>query len=122
MNKKVFYLLYILISSVVNILFTALIIGSLFGICFVFLKFVFHATSFEAYGNALFGSFTIGLVLSFFLYSKITTKIVKKYSLDEKFGGSPKKSKDFSENVAAARKTVLPNSVKEEEEDEKWRE
>ena len=66
MNKKVFYLLYILISSIVNILFTALIIGSLFGICLVFLKFVFHAASFEAYGNALFGSFTIGLVLSFF--------------------------------------------------------
>ena len=121
MNKKVFYLLYILISSIVNILFTALIIGSLFGICFVFLKFVFHAASFEAYGNALFGSFTIGLVLSFFLYSKITTKIVKKYSLDEKFGGSPKKSKDSSDNTAT-RKTVLPDSVKEEEEDEKWRE
>ena len=121
MNKKVFYLLYILISSIVNILFTALIIGSLFGICLVFLKFVFHAASFEAYGNALFGSFTIGLVLSFFLYSKITTKIVKKYSLDE-FGGSPKKTKDSFENTVAARKTVLPDSVKEEEEDEKWRE
>lgn len=122
MNRKVFYTLYILVSSIVNIIFTALVIALIFGICFVFLKFVFHAANFEMYANAMFGSFTIGLVLSFFLYSKITTKIIKKYSLDEKFGASPKKSKVSSENVIAARKTVLPDSVKEEEEDEKWRE
>ena len=35
---------------------------------------------------------------------------------------TPKKTKDSSENTVAARKTVLPDSVKEEEEDEKWRE
>ena len=33
-----------------------------------------------------------------------------------------KKTKDSFENTVAARKTVLPDSVKEEEEDEKWRE
>ncbi|MGN0729507.1 hypothetical protein [Treponema sp.] len=121
MNRKVFYLLYVLISSAASILFTLFSIGALFGVCFLLLKFVFHA-GIEAYANAVFGCFTIGFVLSFFLYSKITTKIIKKYSLYEKFGVRAKKGGDSPENSDLANKTVLPDSVKEIQEDEKWRE
>lgn len=124
MNKTGFALLYLLASSILNILFTAAVIGALFGISFAVLHFIVHAEP-EAYATALFASFTVGLVLSFFLYSKITVKIVKRYRLDEKFGGTSKKNQR-SLNQAAyednAKKTVLPASALEDEEDEKWRE
>ncbi|MBP3366359.1 MAG: hypothetical protein J6K96_05120 [Treponema sp.] len=121
MNKTAFALLYLLASSILNILFTAAIIGALFGTSFVVLRFIVHAGQ-ETYATALFGSFTVGLVLSFFLYSKITVKIVKRYRLDEKFGGSKKKHPQSPVEIASESSTVLPPSALEDEEDEKWKE
>ena len=115
MNRKTFYALFILISSVVNILFTALIIAILFAIFFIVLC-IAKAPS-QMYANALFASFTIGLVVSFFLYSKITMKVVKKYKLDERYGSPPKKVKPKNKEIAAT-KTNLVNSGLQNKEDE----
>ena len=46
-------------------------------------------------------------------------KVVKKYKFDERFGRSAPKNKNTAK--AEPKKTVLPDSVKEVEEDEKWR-
>ena len=111
MNRKVFYALFILISSVVNILFTALIIAALFAIFFVVLH-ITKAPS-QMYANALFASFTIGLVFSFFLYSKITTKVIKKYKLDQRYGNPPKKARPKSKEIAAMKTNRIAPSLED---------
>ncbi len=103
-----------------NIIFTALVIGILFGISFVILRFIVHSTNPAAYSNVIFGSFTVGLILSFLLYSKLTTKVIKKYGFDEKYG-SPKNTSN-KEKETTTKKTNLPSSVLEDEEDSKWQE
>ena len=115
MNRKTFYVLFILISTVANIFFTALIIAGLFAIFFVVLR-IAKAPS-QMYANALFASFTIGLVVSFFLYSKITVKIIKKHKLDERYGTPPKKTKPKNKEIATI-KTNLVSSGLENKEDE----
>lgn len=115
MNRKAFYALFILISSAINILFTALIIASLFAIFAVVLHIA--KSSPQMYANALFASFTIGIVLSFFLYSKITMKIVKKHKLDERYGNTTfKKTKPESKSITE-RKTSLSMLELEAQED-----
>lgn len=122
MTKKTFALVYVLVSSLANILFTAVVVAVFVGISFAVLRFGFHAQP-ETYGTALFGSFTFGLVVSFIAYSRISMKIIKKYKLDERYGGGrPVKKNSASVSQDEEKKTVLPSSVLEDEEDEKWRE
>lgn len=118
MNKKVFALLYLVISSILNVLFTGVVIGVICAVVLLFMRFVFHPSQ-DAYATAIFGCFTVGLVLSFFLFSKITTKVVKKYRFDERFGGE---KKSMQKENSDERKTVLPESALERDEDEKWKE
>ena len=121
MNRKTFYVLFILASSVANIFFTALIIAALFAIFFIVL-YIAKAPS-QMYANALFASFTIGLVLSFFLYSKLTMKIVKKHKLDERYGNPPQKTKTTRANTKGIKgtdgRTNLPHPALENTEVEK---
>ncbi len=120
MNRGIFYILYLIVSSIVNIVFTALIIILLSALSFITLRFLFHASSASTYSTALFGSFTIGLLLGVFFFSKITNKIIQKYHLDERFGGKPKKKLAFDETQE--KKTVMPSSALEDEEDDRWKE
>lgn len=120
MNRKTFALLYILLSSLANIVFTVFVVVIFMALALLIAKFGIHAKA-ESYGTILFSSFTVGLVVSFVLYSKISMKVIKKYKFDERFGSSPKKRKTTVKNVEE-KKTVLPSSVLEEEEDSKWSE
>lgn len=123
MNRKTFALVYILVSSLANILFTAIVVGIFVGVSFAVLKFGIHAEP-DAYGNAIFGSFSFGLVVSFITYSKISMKIIKKYKLDERYGSrsKPSKKSDSNNEPAVEKKTVLPSSVLDADEDDKWKE
>lgn len=118
MNRGTFAILYMLISSIINIIYTlvvcaVVVVGSLYA-----MKFLFHPDP-KYFGTALTVFFVIGLLISFVTYSKISMKIVKKYRFDERFGGSAPKKKGSEK--PEPKKTVLPSSVAEEEEDEKWR-
>lgn len=117
MNRKTFALVYVVVSSVANILFTALVEGVVIGITFLLMKYAFHARP-EVYGAAFSSMFIVGLVVSFVLYSKISMKVIKKYKFDE-IGKNPSQV-NKSDGNAEPRKTVLPASVKESEEDAKW--
>ena len=118
MNRKTFALLYILLSSLANIIFTLFVVAVFMAVALVIAKFGIHAKA-ESYGTILFSSFTVGLVVSFVLYSKISMKVIKKYKFDERFGSSPKNS---TVQKVEEKKTVLPSSVLEDKEDSKWAE
>lgn len=120
MNRKTFALLYILLSSLANIIFTLFVVAVFMAVALVIAKFGIHAKA-ESYGTILFSSFTVGLVVSFVLYSKISMKVIKKYKFDERFGSSPKKKNSTVQKVEE-KKTVLPSSVLEDKEDSKWAE
>ena len=119
MNKGTFAFLYVIISSIINIVYSLIVGAVVVAISMLMMKHVFHARP-EIYPNALSCSFLIGLVIAFFTYSKISMKIIKKYKLEERIskGTSPKKNKSTEE----PKKTVIPSSLVEDEEDEKWRE
>lgn len=114
MNRRTFAILYMLISSIVNIIWTLLVCGLVFVISMLLFKYVFHVKP-EFYTTSLRGILILGLVVAFVSYSKISMKIIKKYKFDERFANNA--SKNFE-----VKKTVLPNSVIEEEEDDKWKE
>lgn len=118
MNRGTFAILYMLISSIINIIYTLVVcaivvVGSLYA-----MKFLFHPDP-KYFGTAVTVFFVIGLLISFITYSKISMKVVKKYKFDERFGRSAPKNNNTAK--AEPKKTVLPNSVKEVEEEEKWR-
>lgn len=120
MNKAQYSILYVLISSILNILFTAIVISVLGALSFVILYYIVHAKS-EHYAVAFFGSFTAGLALSFFLYTKISSKLIQKLKIAEKFESFENKNKTTM-NDEEPKQTVMPDSVLEYAEDEKWRE
>lgn len=122
MNRKVFYVLYILIASIANILITLAFIGGIFGVLYLVLHFVFHASPI-AMAFALLVSFIAGFVLGFIVYSKLSTKAVKAFHLEpllykqHKGGGAGPAAGNAPQEE---RKYVLPDSAREESEDSKW--
>lgn len=119
MNRKTFAILYMLISSIVNIIYTLLVCAIVIVVSMILMKYAFHARA-ELYGPALSALFILGLVIAFITYSKISMKVIKKYKFDERFSSPAPKKKGTDK--AEPKKTVLPSSVVEDEEDEKWKE
>ncbi len=118
MNRVTFGIIFFIASIIANILFAAVVLGLVTALCWLF----FHNNP-QNFGQNLYMALPIGLVASFLIFSRIQMKIVKKYNLD-RFGAKTEKKKPAGsgEEVAAPRQTVLPDSVKEDEVDEKWRE
>lgn len=127
MNKKGFTLLFILVSTIANVLLTLLCIA-LLAITFIGILKVFHVEAgSSAYGTALVVSFLVGLIISFFLYTKVSTLIIKKFNMTEKFEDKwldHSRSENGSSSKEKPRQTKMPSSVlptdEEKEEKEKW--
>lgn len=119
MNRVTFGIIFFIVSIIANLLFAALVLGLVTGLCWLF----FHNNP-QVFGQNLYMALPIGLVASFLIFSRIQMKIVKKYNLD-RFGAKTEKKKPAvasGEERPAPRQTVLPDSVKEDEVDDKWRE
>ena len=129
MNKKGFTLLFILVSTIANVLLTLLCIA-LLAVTFIGVLKAFHIEAgSSAYGTALVVSFLEGLIISFFLYTKVSTLIIKKFNMTEKFEDkwldhSRSRSENGSSSKEKPRQTKMPSSVlptdEEKEEKEKW--
>lgn len=134
MNKKLFTLIFVVISTLANIIWTLLLIAAIYAIAFCTMKYgIKLEAGHQAYGMSLLFSFVAGLVVSFITYTKIQTKVITSFNFENKFEDAwlKKKEMNTSSNVAASensteetKTTVLPSSVlptdEEKEEQEKW--
>ena len=144
MNKKLYTLLFILVSTIINVLATIIIIAGLCSIdVLIMRKLLKIEAGTNAFGSSLMVCFVLGLALSFFFYTRISTKIIKKFHMDKKFedkwldhsgprqGFRRKKAAKEEEGYTysedsdgSTRKTKLPSSVlpseEEKEEAERW--
>ncbi len=129
MDKKKFTLLFLFVSTIANIVFTVAIITVLLVGTSLLLRYVIQVHDANVIVADWMFCFIAGMILSLFLYAKISDKIVKKYKLadklDERLSG-----RRFSHLSSQAQKqkeekpkSVMPKSVlPDEEEDERWQE
>jgi energy-coupling factor transporter transmembrane protein EcfT len=114
MNKKSNTVLFTIVSTIVNILMTLLIIIALCLIAVVILNKIFKITNGAVYQVVLMICFLGGMVLSMFLFVKLTGWVIKKFHMESKldahllgrYGATQTEEKKDDKP-----KTVLPNSV-----------
>lgn len=124
MNKRNFTLLFLLISTLVNIIFTVSIITILLVGTSLLLRYVIHINDANIIVADWMFCFIGGMILSLFLYAKISDKIVKKYKiadkLDERLSGrrfSHLSSRSQQQKEEEKPKTVMPKSVLPDEDE-----
>ena len=128
MNKKLYTILFILITTVINVLLTVLIIAALIAGALSVMKFGMKLPAdHSSYGTVLLLCFVAGMIISFFVYTKLSTKIILKFGMDKKFEdkwfskGSKSSADGKTEEV---KKTNMPSSVlpseEEQEVEDKW--
>lgn len=126
MTKKSFTALFTFLSTIINILFTAIIIAALTAISTVIMNKVIGVTTGQIYLVVWMFCFLGGLVLGIFAFGKLSAKIIDKYNLAEKLDPkvigkhlpSGKKNASYAQVEKEEQekpKTVMPDSVKEEE-------
>lgn len=128
MNRGIFSLLFIVISSVGNILFTIACMVLMFLLSNLVLRGIVHLPlGHKIYSYAFVGSFVVGLVGGFMGWTKISAMIIRKYDFDVKFDNQWNGSKQKKKAKAAEeerRQTVLPSSVLDSDEEraerDKW--
>ncbi|MCR5217614.1 hypothetical protein [Treponema sp.] len=127
MNKKLYTGIFVLIATVLNLIFTLLVIIASITLGTLFLRYVLKLPdSSQVYGYVVLGSMIFGIVLAFIVYTKVTTKLIQKYNMDDKFEDNwfGRKKTDKNGKPAAPRKTNMPDSVKLSDEElaerEKW--
>ncbi len=127
MNKKSFTLLFLFISTIANIIFTIVIIAAMLLITSLTLTYIIKIKDPNIIVADWMLCFIGGMILSLFLYAKISDKIVKKYNLadklDERLSGrrfSHLSSRTQKEKEPEKPKTVMPKSVLPDEEDDHW--
>ena len=113
MNNKLYGLLYVLFSCVLSVLTYVVSIATCVGLTFIVLRLTNAPVSIFSF--ALFFAFTVGIIVSVVIYTKLTKYIIKKINLAEKIKPAKKKEEN-------KRKTVLPDSAFEAQPDDKWRE
>lgn len=125
MNKKIgFSVFYVLVSTMLNLLFTLVVIVALTALSFGVIKLVHAPASF--YGTAFMISFMAGIVIGFIAYTKISARIIEKYNLASKFPDGKKKPRQQAEanTIPEEKKFVMPDSVRmtdeEKAEKERW--
>ena len=128
MNKKLYTILFVLISTAANLISLILLIGILVALCYLSLHFIFNIQPpHNAYGMSLFICLIAGIILHFIFYTKISTKLIEKFHIDKNFEDKwlPKFSgKKSSSEEKPKRKTNMPSSVslseKEKADRERW--
>lgn len=126
MNKKNFTLLFLFVSTIINVIFTILVIGILLVGSSLLLRYVFHTEDPNVIMADWMVCFIGGMILSLYIYSKISDKVVVKYKLADKIDDrlTGRRFSHFSENANKEQekpKTVMPKSVLPDE-DENWKE
>lgn len=125
MTKKTFTVIFLLASTLINIVFTIVIITALLIVTSLLLKYGFSVKDPNILAADWMLCFVGGMILSLFLYAKLSDKIVRKYNLadkiDERLTGrrfSHLSSRTKSSAKEEKPKTVMPKSVLPDEEDE----
>lgn len=127
MTKKAFTIWFTIISTILNILFTALIIGILAVSATLILTKVIGTKNGQIFIVVWMMCFLAGLVLGMFLFGRISSAIITKYNLASKLdpkiigkhlpNGNVNKYAQKEEEEKKV-KTVMPDSVKED--DDPW--
>lgn len=127
MNKKVYTGVFVLIATALNLIFTLLVIIASISLGTAALRFVFKVPEgSRVYAYVILGGLIFGIVLSFIVYTKVTTKLIQRYNMDEKFEDNwfGRKKTDKNGKPVVTRKTNMPDSVKLSDEEaaerEKW--
>lgn len=131
MNKKLYTIIYLVVSSVINIITLLATIILLIAGATALLKYGFKLPEdHQAYRISILVSLVAGVVISFILNQKIATKVITRFNMDQKFEdnwfGRKKtvKGADGRERPVERRKTNMPDSVKlsdeEQEERSRW--
>ncbi len=129
MNKKLYTILYVLISTLANILVTLLVIFALFVISFSIMRFALKLDeSHSAYPAVTLLCFVAGIIINFFINKNLSTKIISHFGMDRKFEDkwfSSKKKKTGvgvvtsvdDEGHEKVKETKLPDSVLPDEDE-----
>mgnify|MGYP006988865727 CR=1 FL=1 len=81
MNKKTFTALFILISTLANLLLNFLVIALLAVISCSVLGHVLHVQNGGVYAFTLLACFVTGLLISFIIYTRLSNKIIIKFKM-----------------------------------------
>ena len=126
MNKKANSIIFLLVSTVLNIVLMLGVIILLLMLSTALLKHVIGLPDgHQAYSIMMLICLVIGVVTSFIINQRVTAKIVIKFNLDDKFEDDwSSKKKKTSAGDPVQTKTNLPDSAKlsdeEKEERERW--
>ncbi len=127
MTKKTFTMIFLLVATVLNILFALILIAGLVLLTTVLLRLIVKG---DSLANVVMIDWMLcfvgGVVLNMYLYSKITNWAIAKFHLGDKldprllgkkggFGGGASASSE-----PPKRKTVLPKSVMSDEKEDTW--
>ena len=126
MNKNTFTILFTLVSTVINIILTVATIA-LLAVIFMFACKMLGCKDGNVIYMGLLVCFIVGMFLNFYFFSKLTVWAVKKFNLAPKLSsnfvahqlpGGAKFAKELPQEEK--KKTVMPQSVLEPDEEEKW--
>ena len=126
MNKNTFTVLFTLVSTIINIILTVATIA-LLALVFVFACKMLGCNNGNVVYMGLLVCFVLGMFLNFYFFSKLTVWAVKKFNIAPKLNSTfvarqlPEGAKFASQlPQEKKKKTVMPQSVLEPEEEEKW--
>lgn|SRR5574344_349776 len=116
MNKKGNTVLFTIISTICNILMTLVIIAALSLLAIVIMNRVIKTTNGTVYQVVLMICFLGGMVLSMFLFVKLTGWVIKKFNMESKLdpkllGRYVPNAKTTEKEEKPVQKTVMPASV-----------
>lgn len=125
MTKRTFTIIFTIVSTLLNFIFTALVIVALAALATVVENRLLNISDGQVYIITWMFCFIAGMVLSIFLFSKISTAVIEKFNLasklDEKIIGKTlpngKRNQAAYDAEAAKPKTILPDSVLEKDEE-----
>ncbi|MBO4405037.1 MAG: hypothetical protein J5780_06910 [Treponema sp.] len=127
MNKKANSIIFLVVSTILNLILMLGVIILLLMISTAVLKHVIGLPDgHQAYSIMMLICLVLGVVSSFIINQRVTAKIVIKFNLDDKFEDdwSGKKKKGTSAGDPVQTTTNLPDSAKlseeEKEERERW--
>lgn len=127
MNKKLYTGIFVIIATILNLIFTLAVIIATIALGTLALRFVFKVPEgSQVYGYVVLVAMILGIVIAFIVYTKVITKMIKKYNMDDKFEDNwfGKKKTDKDGKTVLPKKTNMPDSVKLSDEElaerKKW--
>ena len=116
MNKKANTVVFTIVSTICNILMTLLIIGAICLLAIAIMSRVIKTTNGTVYQVVLMICFLGGMVLSMFLFVKLTGWVITKFNMESKLdakllGRYVPNAKATDKEEKPVQKTVMPASV-----------